>query len=246
MTVVEYTGGSTGSSLAFVCTVKGYPLKIVSSDAFATEKLRTMRALGADVEVLPSLGGQVTPDLIPRMKARAQSIAGAESAYFTNQLYNADIIKGYEQMGHEIVEQIGRPIDAFCAGAGTAGMIMGVTRILRTAYPAARVVILEPAAAALIATGKAGAHGVEGISVGLVPPLLDRQLITEARAIEEEEARAMTRRLAREEGIFAGISSGLNVVGAIQLARELGRGHVVATVACDSGLKYLDGDLYEG
>ena len=128
MTVVEYTGGSTGSSLAFVCAVKGYRLKIVSSDAFAEEKIRTMRALGAEVEIIPSAGGKTTPDLIPRMKDRAATIARAEGAYFTNQIYNPDIIKGYEQMGQEIVEQITGPVDAFCAGVGTAGMIMGVAR----------------------------------------------------------------------------------------------------------------------
>lgn len=245
MTVVEYSGGSTGSSLALVCTVKGYRLKVVSSDAFAVEKLRTMRALGADVEIIPSAGGLVTPDLIPRMKERAESIARAESAYFTNQLYNADIVNGYEQMGREVVEQVARPIDAFCGGVGTGGMVMGVARVLRQAHPSTRVVVLEPAGAASISTGKAGAHGVEGISVVPVPPLLEKQLYDEARPIDEGEARAMSRRLARQEGIFAGTSTGLNVAGAIQLARSLGPGHVVVTVACDSGLKYLDGDLYE-
>lgn len=245
MTLVEYTGGSTGSSLAFVCAVKGYRLKIVSSDAFAPEKIKTMRAFGAEVELIPSTGGKVTPDLIPRMKERVQAIVREEGAYPTDQLNNADMLKGYEQMGREVVEQMAGPIDGFCGGVGTAGMVMGVARAVRAANAAARIRVLEPATAAPISTGKSGAHGVEGISVVPAPPLLDKSLYDDARPVEEAEGRAMARRLAREEGIFAGTSSGLNVAGAIALARELGPGRRVVTVAVDSGLKYLAGALYE-
>jgi len=245
MTVVEYTGGSTGSSLAFVCAVKGYPFKVVSSDAFAQEKLRTMRAFGADLILVPSKGGQVTPDLIPRMVEKAQEIAKAGNAYFTNQLHNPDAVKGYEQMGRELLSQADCPIHAFCGGVGTAGMLMGVAHALRQAGSPAKIVALEPASSAVISTGKTGAHHVEGIGLGFVPPLLDEQYYDEARSIEEPESREMARRLAREEGIFAGTSTGLNVAGAIQLAQELGRGYTVVTVAVDTGLKYLAGDLYE-
>jgi cysteine synthase A len=246
MTVVEYTGGSTGSSLAFVCAVKGYPFKVVSSDAFAREKLQTMRVFGAELVIVPSRGGQITPDLIPRMIEEARKLAASGNTYWTNQFSNTDSLKGYEAIGRELLEQVKEPISVFCGGVGTAGMLMGISRAFRRAKSATRIVALEPASSALISTGVAGAHHVEGIGVGMVPPLLDKDFYDEARGIDEAEARQMARRLAREEGIFAGTSSGLNVVGALQLARELGPGHTVVTVAVDTGLKYLAGDLYEG
>ncbi len=245
MTVVEYTGGSTGSSLAFVCAVKGYSFKAVSSDAFAREKLQTMRAFGAELIIVPSRGGQVTPDLTPRMVEVARELAAEEGTYWTDQLHNADIITGHERLGRELLEQIEGPIHAFCAAVGTAGMLMGVARALRQANRRARIVALEPAASAFISAGKAGDHHVEGIGIGYAPPLLDTAFYDEARGIDEGKARHMARRLAKEEGIFAGVSSGLNVVGALQLAQELGSGHTVVTVAVDTGLKYLAGDLYE-
>jgi cysteine synthase A len=244
MTVVEYTGGSTGSSLAFVCAVKGYPFKVVSSDAFAQEKRKTMKVFGADLFLVPSEGGQITPDLIPRMIDQATEFAADEHTYFTNQLHNRDSIVGYEKIGQELLQQIDRRISAFCGGVGTAGMLMGVSKALREPYPNVKIVALEPASSPVISTGVAGTHHVEGTGIGFMPPLLDLDLISEARGIEEGEARQMARRLAKEEGIFAGTSSGLNVVGALQLAAELGTGRTVVTVAVDSGLKYLAGDLY--
>lgn len=243
MTVVEYTGGSTGSSLAFVCAVKGYPLKIVSSDAFAKEKLRTMEAFGADLMIVKSEGGMITPDLIPRLIEEARKIAAQPNTYWTDQFRNRDSIKGYATIGAELLEQVGTPITAYCGGVGTAGMLMGVAQQLKPT--GTRIVALEPASSPLISKGTAGTHHVEGIGTGFVPPMLDKAFYDEARGIDEEQARAMARRMAREEGIFAGVSSGLNVVGAIQLAQELGSGHTVVTVACDSGLKYLAGNLYE-
>ena len=245
MTVVEYTGGSTGSSLAFVCAVKGYSFKVVSSDAFAREKLQTMRAFGAQLTILPSRGGQITPDLIPRMMEEARTLAQEPNTYWTNQFHNADMLIGYEQIGQELLEQVDGPIHAFCGGVGTAGMLMGVARALRGNGNPVRIVALEPATSAVLSTGKAGTHHVEGIGVGFVPPLLDQAAYDEARGIDEGEARHMARRLAREEGIFVGVSSGLNVTGALQVARELGPGHTVVTVAVDTGLKYLAGDLFE-
>jgi cysteine synthase len=244
MTVVEYTGGSTGSSLAFVCAVKGYPFRVVSSDAFAQEKLWTMRAFGARLDIIPSEGGLITPDLIPRMIRRAQKLAEAGNTYFTDQFRNADSLEGYAQIGHELLAQVSDGLDAFCAGVGTAGMLMGVARVLRQARPAVRIVALEPAASPAISVGRAGSHHVEGIGVGFTPPLLDRALHDHAWGIDEGEAREMARRLAAEEGIFAGTSSALNVVGALRLASELGPGRTVATVAVDTGLKYLNGDLF--
>lgn len=244
MTVVEYSGGSTGSSLAFVCSVKGYRFRVVSSDAFAKEKLQTMSVFGAELNIVPSQGGKITPDLTPRMIQRAREIAGSEPSYFTNQLYNADLVKGYEQMGRELVEQIDGPIHAFCGGVGTAGMLMGVAHILRRLDPSPRIIALEPMSSPIISKGASGTHQIEGVGIGLIPPLLDKAFFDEARGIDEGEARRMAWRLAREEGIFAGTSSGMNVVGAIDLGRELGPGNTVVTVAVDSGLKYLAGDLY--
>jgi cysteine synthase len=246
MTVVEYTGGSTGISLAFVCAVKGYRCRIVSNDAVAKEKLRSMQVFGAELEVLNSQGGKLTADLVPRMMARAREIAAEGSSYATDQMRNPDMVAGYEPLGQELLRQIpgGVAIDAFCAAVGTSGMIMGTSRALKAANPTTRIVALEPATSAVLSGGPAGTHGVEGVAPGFVPPQFDRGMVSEARGIDEGEARLMARELARREGIFAGTSTGLNVVGAIQLARELGVGHTVVTVAADSGLKYLAGDLY--
>jgi cysteine synthase len=245
MTVVEYTGGSTGSSLAFICAVKGYSFKVVSSDAFAREKLQTMRAFGADLEVIPSEGGKITKQLIEAMVGRARDLAASEDVYWTDQFRNADSLTGYETIGRELLKQIEGPIHVFCAGVGTAGMLMGVSRAFRKAGRTTRIVALEPASSAVISTGHSGSHRIEGTGIGFLPPLLDTHYYHEARGIDEAEARQLARRLARDEGIFAGTSSGMNVAGALKLAKELGPGHVVATVAVDTGLKYLGGDLFE-
>ena len=243
MRVIEFTGGSTGSSLAMVCAAKGYTFAPLSSDAFAREKIQTMEAFGASVEIVPSDGGKVTPALFDRFKARIAVLKDQPGTFWTDQFNNTDALNGYRQIGVELLEQVGS-IDAFCGGVGTAGMLVGVSRALKAGGSKARIVALEPTGSPVLTTGKGGAHRVEGIAPGFVPPHLKPGDYDEARAIDEEEAREMARRLAREEGIFAGISSGLNVVAALQLARELGAGRRVATVAVDSGLKYLAGDLF--
>jgi len=243
MRVVEYTGGSTGSSLAMVCAAKGYDFSPLSSDAFAREKIQTMEAFGATVEIVPSDGGKVTPALFDRFKARIAVLKDQPGTFWTDQFNNTDALKGYSQIGVELLEQLGT-IDAFCGGVGTGGMLVGVSRALKAGGCKARIVALEPAGSPVLTTGRGGAHRVEGIAAGFVPPHLKPGDYDEARAIDEAEAREMARKLAREEGIFAGISSGLNVLAALQLARELGPGKRVATVAVDTGLKYLAGDLY--
>ncbi|MEM9525137.1 MAG: cysteine synthase family protein [Bacteroidota bacterium] len=243
MTVVEYTGGSTGSSLAFICAVKGYAFRVVSSDAYAQEKLSTMKVFGADLEIVPSENQKITKDLLPKMIAKAHEIAASPNSYFTDQFNNRDELLGYAKIGQELLTQVPEPIDVFCGAVGTAGMLMGVAHSFEKHN--IDLVAFEPASSAVISTGVAGTHSVEGIGVGFVPPLLVRERLKEVRAVEEKEAKAMAKKLAQEEGIFAGTSTGLNVVGALQLARELGRGHTVVTVACDSGLKYLNGDLYK-
>lgn len=244
MTVLEYTGGSTGSSLAFVCAVKGYRFHAVSSDAFSEEKLRTMRAFGAEVTIVPSEDGRITPDLITRMIDEAERLASEPDTYFTDQFNNADQVAGYRTLGDEYVRQMEPPPDVFCGGVGTAGMLMGVARAFRGAGDGTRIVAFEPSSSAVISMGEPGTHHVEGIGVGFVPPLLERELVDDVVAIDEEDARQMARRLAREEGVFAGTSSGMNVTGAIRLGRELGPGHKIATVAVDTGLKYLTGELF--
>jgi cysteine synthase A len=241
MRVVEYTGGSTGSSLAMVCAVKGYAFVPLSSDAFAREKLETMRAFGADVEVMPSDGGKVTPELFDRFKKRIATMKEEPGTFWTDQFHNTDALNGYRLIGTELLKQVGK-IDAFCGATGTAGMLVGVSQALKPG--GVRIVALEPAGSPMLTTGRGGPHRVEGTAPGFVPPHLKPGDYDEARAIDEREARAMVRRLAREEGIFAGTSTGLNVVAALQLAREVGPGHQVATVAVDSGLKYLAGDLF--
>jgi cysteine synthase A len=245
MTVVEYTGGSTGISLAFVCAVKGYRCRIVCNDAVALEKRRSMEVFGAELEILKSEGGKLTPDLVPRMMARAREIAAEGPSYATDQMRNPDMVAGYEPLGEELLAQVRGPIHALCAAVGTSGMLMGTARVLRRRDPSTRIVALEPATSAVLSGGTPGRHGVEGVAPGFVPPQFDRTLVSETRAIDETEARRMATTLARQEGLFAGTSTGLNVVAALQLARELGAGHTVVTVAVDSGLKYLGGDLYK-
>lgn len=246
MTVVEYTGGSTGSSLAFVCAVKGYRFKVVSSDAFSVEKLKTMEALGAELVVVPSEGGQITPDLVPRMRERARALAAEPGAYLTDQFNNRDALVGYRRLGEELITQIESHIDLFCAAVGTGGLTMGVSDALTESSPGTKVVALEPSSSAVLSGGQPGTHRVEGIGAGFVPPLVDPNRYHEVRPIDESEGRVMARRLAAEEGLLAGTSTGLNVFAAIELARELGSGHTVATVAVDTGIKYLAGDLFAG
>ena len=242
-TVVEYTGGSTGSSLAFVCALKGYPLRVVSSDAYAEEKLATMRAFGAELEVLPSPEG-ITPQLIPRMMERAAEIVDEVDGYATDQFRNADMVEGYRQLGRELLDQLDGRIDGFCGYIGTAGCFTGVTRELRTSLPELLRVGVEPTESPVISEGRSGTHRIEGGGAGFWPPLLERDDFDEIRTVSTEDAFAMARRAAREDGIFSGPSTGANLTIALELARELGEGKRVATVQVDSGLKYLAGEVY--
>ena len=243
MRVIEYTGGSTGSSLAMVCAMKGYEFHPLSSDAFSEEKLNTMRAFGADLEIIQSDGGKVTPALFDKFKARIAELAKQPNTFFTDQFNNADALDGYANIGRELFEQAGC-VDAYVGAVGSGGMLTGVSRALKEAGCRARIIALEPATSPLLTAGKGGPHRVEGTAPGFWPPHLKKEFYDEARAIDENDGRAIARRAAREEGIFAGTSSGLNIKAALDVARELGPGKVVATVAVDTGLKYLAGDLY--
>jgi cysteine synthase A len=244
-TVVEYTGGSTGSSLAFVCAVKGYPLRIVSSDAFAVEKIRTMQAFGADVELIHSPQG-ITPELIPSMVRRAGEIAAQTGAFATDQFNNVDMVDGYRRLGTELLEQLPGPpqMAAFCGYIGTAGCFLGTTSALRAELPTLHRVAVEPAESAVLSGRPAGTHHIEGGGIGRWPPQLHETDVDEVMAVPEAEAFAMAREAARTEGIFSGPSTGANLVAALRLARRLGPGNRVVTVQVDSGLKYLSGDLY--
>jgi cysteine synthase len=245
-TVVEYTGGSTGSSLAFVCAVKGYPLRIVSSDAFADEKIRTMRAFGAEVELVHSPEG-ITPDLIPTMMRRAAEIAEETGAFATDQFNNTDMVRGYLGLGEELLEQLPGepPITTFCSYVGTAGCFLGTTQALRAALPDLHRVAVEPGESAVLSGGPPGTHHIEGGGIGRRPPQLQLTDFDEVIAVPEAEAFAMARTAARADGIFSGPSTGANLVAAVQLARRLGPGQRVVTVQVDSGLKYLAGALYD-
>jgi cysteine synthase A len=245
MRVVEYTGGSTGSSLAMVCAAKGYRLVLLSSDAFAREKIAAMKALGAEVRLVPSDGGKVTPALFERFRKEIAVLAAEPGTFWVDQFHNEDAIRGYMDIGRELLAQTSGRVDAFCGAVGTGGMLRGVSRALREADCPARIVALEPASSPTLTEGRSGAHGVEGIGTGSVPPHLADRPYDDARAVEEAAGRKMARELARTEGLLAGTSSGLNVAGACELARELGPGRTVATVIVDTGLKYLAGGLFE-
>jgi cysteine synthase A len=241
--IAEYTGGSTGTSLAFVCAVKGHKFKAVTSDAFAKEKLQTIRLFGAEMEIVPSVDGRITPDLFVRMEERVLQLQN-EGAYWTQQFVNEDALTGYSNMGTEILAQLNRPIDIFCAAVGTAGMLIGVGNVLKKENPSTKVIALEPASSAFLTKGEKGSHRVEGTATGRLPELLQKYNYDSAMAADEGKGRETARLLASQEGIFAGTSSGLNVYSAIELGKQLGPDHTVVTIACDSGMKYLAGDLY--
>jgi cysteine synthase A len=244
MRVIEFTGGSTGSSLGMVCAAKGYRFVVLSSDAFSREKLLTMEAFGAELRMVPSDGGKVTPALFERFKKEIAALAAEPDTFWTDQFHNEDAITGYMGIGRELLEQTGGRIDAYCGAVGTGGMLRGVARALREGGSRARIVALEPASSPALTEGRGGAHRVEGIGTGSIPPHMTSRPYDEARAIDEGEARAMAKQLAREEGLLVGTSSGMNILAAVRLARELGPGKTVATVVVDTGLKYLAGDLF--
>jgi cysteine synthase A len=244
-TVVEYTGGSTGISLALVCRIKGYNLRIVTSDAFSQDKLNQMKAFGAELTMVPSEGGLTTKKLILDMIEAARQISQQPNTYMTDQLNNVDSISGYLQLGEEIWDQTDGQIDAFVHSVGTAASSRGVSTVLKGHNPKVETVIVEPAESAVLSGGQPGPHKIEGVGIGYTPPLWEPSLIDDVIAVSTTDAKAMTRRLASEEGLFAGTSSGANVIAAIRVAEHLGPDATVVTLMCDSGLKYLSTDLYD-
>lgn len=245
-TIVEYTGGSTGPALALVCGAKGYRLRIVISDCFTEERFQLMRALGAMLEVIPAVEerGRVTAQDIENMVARAAEIAQEPGMYATDQFNNPYVMPGHrEHLGREIWEQTAGRVTGFAHGIGTASSLMGVSDALKSRKGDVRIVGLEPAGSAAISGGERGSFAIQGWA-GIVPPHWDPERVDDLWPIEDREAVEMTRRLAEEEGIFAGISTGANVVGARRLADQLGPEAVVVTLAVDSGFKYMTSAPY--
>jgi cysteine synthase len=242
--VVDYTGGSTGVSLAFVCAVRGIPLRIVTSEAFSREKRDHMAALGAQLTLVASPTGGTTKELTLEMIATARRLAAEPGSYWTDQLNNTDQLACYARLGAEIWEQAEGRVDAFVQSVGTGGSLRGVATALRARRPDVRIVAVEPAESAVLSGGPSGSHKIEGTGAGFVVPLWQAGLADAIRPVSTADAMAMARRLAREEGAFAGTSTGANLVAALAEAARLGPGGTVVTIACDSGMKYLSTALY--
>lgn len=243
--VVEYTGGSTGSALAMVCAAKGYQAYFVSSDGFAAEKLQTMRAFGATVEIIHAEGGILTADVIDRMIARAKELIGEPGTFWPDQVNNLDNKLGYHAMAREILDDLGTDIDEFVMAVGGGGCISGNAEILKERVPSIRMVAVEPYYVRNVSGGDtSGKHRLEGIGLSFVPSILRRDLIDDVIPVKDDDAYRTANDLARREGVFGGITSGANVWAALQRARALGPGKSIVTVIIDSGLRYLSGDLY--
>jgi len=237
--VVEYTGGSTGVSLSLICAVKRYPLHIVSSDAFSKEKLDHMKILGADLQIVPSEGGGMTEKLTRDMVEAARVIQQNTGSFWTDQLKNTDQLAAYHKMADEIWGQTGGQIDAFVQSVGTAASLRGTAEGLRRRKQEIKVVAVEPAESAVLSGGKPGSHKIDGIGAGFVVPLWKKEVVDQIEPVSTQDAIAMALRLAREEGLFAGTSTGANVVAALRLAKQLGSGATIVTIMCDTGMKYL-------
>jgi len=237
--VVEYTGGSTGVSLSLVCAVKGYPLHIVSSDAFSREKLDHMKILGAELQIVPSESGRMTEKLTRDMVEAARIIAEKTGGFWTDQLNNTDQLAAYHKMAEEIWVQTDGQIDGFVQSVGTAASLRGVTEGLRRRNEQIKIVAVEPSESPVLSGGQTGAHKIDGVGAGFVVPLWREDIADLIEQVSTEEAVAMALRLAREEGLFAGTSTGGNVIAALRLAEQLGPGATIVTVMCDTGMKYL-------
>lgn len=245
MRLVEYTGGSTGSSLAMVCAMRGYRAHFVSSNGFAEEKLRTMRAFGAQVEIIEAEGRKLTAGVIDRMIARARKLAAESDVYWPDQVNNPDNKRGYHGMAQEICAALAGPVDAFVAATGGGGCISGNAEILKQRNPATWIVAVEPDQVRNISGGPtSGTHRLEGIGLSFTPTILRHDLIDEVIAVADADAYSTARDLAKRAGILGGVTSGANVFAALQLARRLGPGKTVVTVIIDTGLRYLQGDLF--
>lgn len=242
--VVDYTGGSTGVSLAMVCAAKGHRLEIVTSDAFSREKRDHMTALGARLTLIPSDSGKMDAALTRAMIERARAIAERDGAFWTDQLNNADQLAAYRAMAEELWSQTNGRVDGYVQSVGTSASLRGTAEGLRRHQSGLHVTGVEPAESAVLSGGPTGAHKIEGIGAGFVVPLWDGSVVDEIETVSTEEAMIMARRLAAEAGLFAGTSTGANLVAACRLATRLGPEATIVTLMCDSGMKYLSTALY--
>jgi cysteine synthase A len=244
-TIVEYTGGSTGSSLAMVCATKGYKAHLVSSDAFAKEKLQTMKAFGADLEIIKSDRGKLSAKLLDDMIAMARVLSKETNTYWTDQVNNIDNKRAYHHMAYEIMADLGTDIDEFVMAVGGGGCFSGNAEVFKEKIQKIRCIAVEPYHVRNISGGKiTGTHQLEGIGLGFIPSIFRKDLVDDIVSVKDEDAFDTARHLARNEGIFGGITSGANVWAALKRAKMLGKGKKVVTVIVDSGLRYLDGNLY--
>jgi cysteine synthase len=243
-TVVEYTAGTTGVSLALICAARGYKAHFVFSDAFSEEKRWTMRAYGAELTDVVSEQKRITERLIKAMIATAGEISRRPGHWYCDQLNNPDGEAGYHSLGEELWQQAGGRVDAFVQSVGTAHSIHGTAHALRRHNPHLHVAGVEPAESAVLSGKPSGSHQIEGIGIGFMPPLWRRDEVNEVFMVASDEAKAMARRLAREEAIFAGTSTGANIVAALRVAQRLGAGATVATIIIDSGLRYVSTDVF--
>ncbi len=243
-TVVEYTAGTTGISLALVCAAKGHPLEIVFSDAFSDEKRLTMAAFGARITDVKSEHKRINEALIKEMIRTAGEISHRPAHWWCDQLNNDDAVAGYEPLGDELWDQTGGRIDAFVHAVSTAHSIHGVTQALWRRRRSIEIVAVEPAESAVLSGKPSGSHKIEGIGIGFIPPLWNARLVNGIEIVTTEEANAMARRLARESAIFAGSSTGANVAAALRVAKRLGSEATVATIIVDSGLRYVSTDVF--
>lgn len=245
-TVVEYTGGSTGSSLARICAMKGYQAHFVCSDAFAAEKLQTMRAFGARLDIIPSGDGKINAALIQKLIDRARELSQQPNSFWTDQFNNPDNRSAYHEMAREIIGELGTDIDEFIMGVGTGGAFSGNAEEFKKQIPGIRCLAIEPYYVRGLSGGdKSGKHKLEGIGSGFVPSITRLDLADEIVPVKDEDAYDTARQLATTEGIWGGTTSGANVWAALQRAKVLGKGKRIVTLICDTGLKYLSGDLYK-
>jgi cysteine synthase A len=238
-TVVEYTAGTTGVSLSLVCAVKGYPLHIVSSDAFAREKLDHLQILGAKLTLVPSDGGRMTAQLTRDMIEAARGIQEKTGSFWTNQLHNPDQVGAYHPLADEIWAQTNGNVDCFVQAAGSSASLRGTAEGLKRHKPSTHIVAVEPAESPVLSGGPSGAHKIDGIGAGFVVPLWRKEIVDRIEQVSTDDAKAMVLRLAREEGLFAGTSTGANVTAALRIAADLPPGATIVTLMCDTGMKYL-------
>jgi cysteine synthase len=249
--VVEVTSGNTGTGLAIVCAVRGYRLIAVMSEGNSQERRRMLRALGAEVDLVPQVGGprpgQVSREDLEAVEARAAELVQRLGAFRPDQFGNAANARAHELgTGREIWEQTGGRVDVWVASVGTGGTFVGVARVLKAGDARIRCLAAEPATAPALAGGPITdtCHRLEGTGYARVPPLWDPSLCDGFLSVTNEEAIHTARRLATREGIFCGFSSGANVAAALQVARTTHAGAVVVTLVADTGLKYLSTDLF--